>query len=127
MARPVTSTLRRHCALSINSSLSTVTDECAHSLLGKANSNLSILALFKDLGAGFDIVSGGELSRVLTVGGDPADVIFSGVGKSVEEIDLALKVGIGCFNVESHGELSRIEARASIGSGSRPCFDPSQS
>ena len=74
----------------------------------KANSNLSILALFKDLGAGFDIVSGGELSRVLTVGGDPADVIFSGVGKSVEEIDLALKVGIGCFNVESHGELSLI-------------------
>ena len=80
----------------------------------KANSNLSILALFKDLGAGFDIVSGGELSRVLTVGGDPADVIFSGVGKSVEEIDLALKVGIGCFNVESHGELSRIEARAQL-------------
>ena len=59
----------------------------------KANSNLGILQLFKDLGAGFDIVSGGELSRVLAVGGDPKDVIFSGVGKSTAEIDLALKVG----------------------------------
>ena len=55
----------------------------------KANSNLGILQLFKDLGAGFDIVSGGELSRVLAVGGDPKDVIFSGVGKSTAEIDLA--------------------------------------
>ena len=58
-------------------------------------------------------VSGGELSRVLAVGGDPADVIFSGVGKSVAEIDLALKVGIGCFNVESR-ELLRIEDRAKL-------------
>lgn len=80
----------------------------------KANSNLGILSLFKDLGAGFDIVSGGELSRVLAVGGDPADVIFSGVGKSVAEIDLALKVGIGCFNVESRSELLRIEDRAQL-------------
>ena len=80
----------------------------------KANSNLGILQLFKDLGAGFDIVSGGELSRVLAVGGDPKDVIFSGVGKSTAEIDLALKVGVGCFNVESHSELIRIQQRAEV-------------
>ena len=80
----------------------------------KANSNLSILSLFKELGAGFDIVSGGELSRVLAVGGNPADIIFSGVGKSVAEIDFALKVGIGCFNVESRGELQRIQERAEL-------------
>jgi diaminopimelate decarboxylase len=80
----------------------------------KANSNLSILYLFKELGAGFDIVSGGELSRVLAVGGNPADIIFSGVGKSVAEIDFALKVGIGCFNVESRGELQRIQERAEL-------------
>ena len=80
----------------------------------KANSNLGILRVFKDLGAGFDIVSGGELSRVLAVGGDPKDVIFSGVGKSTAEIDLALKVGVGCFNVESHSELIRIQQRAEL-------------
>lgn len=80
----------------------------------KANSNLAILALFKSLGAGFDIVSSGELSRVLAVGGDPKSVIFSGVGKSVEEINFALKVGIGCFNVESRGELLRIMAQADL-------------
>ena len=80
----------------------------------KANSNLAILALFNDLGTGFDIVSGGELSRVLAAGGDPGSIIFSGVGKSVEEIDFALKVGIECFNVESEAELARIAERASI-------------
>ena len=80
----------------------------------KANSNLAILALFKSLGAGFDIVSSGELSRVLAVGGDPKSVIFSGVGKSVEEINFALKAGIGCFNVESRGELLRIMAQAEL-------------
>ena len=80
----------------------------------KANSNLAILALFKSLGAGFDIVSAGELSRVLAVGGDPKSVIFSGVGKSVEEINFALKAGIGCFNVESRGELLRIMAQAEL-------------
>ncbi len=78
----------------------------------KANSNLAILALCKDLGTGFDIVSGGELSRVLTAGADAASVIFSGVGKSVEEIDFALKAGISCFNVESESELRRISERA---------------
>lgn len=80
----------------------------------KANSNLAILTLFKSLGAGFDIVSSGELSRVLAIGGDPKSVIFSGVGKSVEEINFALKAGIGCFNVESRGELLRIMAQAEL-------------
>ncbi len=80
----------------------------------KANGNLAILALMKELGAGFDIVSGGELERVLRAGGEPRDVVFSGVGKSVAEIDFALKVGIGCFNVESAPELARLEARARL-------------
>lgn len=78
----------------------------------KANSNLSILKLFAELGAGFDIVSGGELARVLAVGGNPAKVVFSGVGKSAEEIEAALKAGIKCFNVESASELDRINAIA---------------
>ena len=80
----------------------------------KANSNLAILRLFSDLGAGFDIVSGGELQRVLHAGGDPAGVVFSGVGKSTEEMDLALKVGIDCFNVESAAELARLSSRAAL-------------
>ena len=80
----------------------------------KANSNLGILALMSGLGCGFDIVSGGELNRVVAAGGDPGSVIFSGVGKSVEEIDLALKLGIGCFNVESAGELTRLSERARL-------------
>lgn len=74
----------------------------------KANSNLAVLGLLAKLGAGFDIVSGGELARVLAAGGDPQKVIFSGVGKTVGEIDLALKAGIKCFNVESEPELERI-------------------
>jgi diaminopimelate decarboxylase len=80
----------------------------------KANSNLSVLGLFKDLGAGFDIVSAGELQRVLAAGGDPASVLFSGVGKTNEEIDFAIKLHIGCFNVESAGELTRIAERAEM-------------
>jgi diaminopimelate decarboxylase len=78
----------------------------------KANGNLAILKLFASLGAGFDIVSGGELERVIRAGGDPADVIFSGVGKSGAEIDFALKLGIGSFNVESASELDRLELHA---------------
>jgi len=78
----------------------------------KANGNLAILNLFASLGAGFDIVSGGELERVIRAGGDPADVIFSGVGKSGAEIDFALKLGIGSFNVESAAELDRLELHA---------------
>jgi diaminopimelate decarboxylase len=74
----------------------------------KANSNLAILNLFARLGAGFDIVSGGELARVQAAGGDPAKVVFSGVGKSAEEIRAALAAGILCFNVESEEELERI-------------------
>ena len=79
----------------------------------KANSNLTILKKMASIGAGFDIVSGGELERVLYAGGDPSQVVFSGVGKSKEEISFALKVGIGHFNVESHSEVSRIEEVAS--------------
>ena len=80
----------------------------------KANSNLGVLRCFANLGAGFDIVSGGELQRVISIGAAPAHVVFSGVGKSVTEIDLALKLGIGCFNVESAAELDRIAARAEL-------------
>ncbi len=78
----------------------------------KANSNLAVLKLFASLGAGFDIVSGGELERVVRAGGNARDVIFSGVGKSGAEIDFALKLEIGCFNVESAAELERIETHA---------------
>ncbi|MBM3356327.1 MAG: diaminopimelate decarboxylase [Betaproteobacteria bacterium] len=81
----------------------------------KANSNLAVLNLFARLGSGFDIVSGGELQRVLGAGGDPAKVVFSGVGKSAEEMREALAAGILCFNVESEAELarlSRVAARA---------------
>ena len=67
----------------------------------KANSNLAVLNILARMGAGFDIVSGGELSRVLQAGGDPAKVIFSGLGKTVAEIQQALQAGIHCFNVES--------------------------
>jgi diaminopimelate decarboxylase len=78
----------------------------------KANSNLAVLDVFAQLGAGFDIVSGGELERVMRTGVEPTRVIFSGVGKSAAEIDHALKLGIGCFNVESTAELERIELHA---------------
>ena len=71
----------------------------------KANSSLAILQVFAKAGCGFDIVSGGELERVLVAGGDPAKVIFSGVGKTRTEMRRALEVGIGCFNVESEAEL----------------------
>ena len=74
----------------------------------KANPNLAILNLFARLGAGFDIVSGGELRRVIAAGGDPGKVVFSGVGKSADEIRFALGQGILCFNVESEAELRRL-------------------
>ncbi len=74
----------------------------------KANPNLAILNLFARLGAGFDIVSGGELARVLAAGGDAGKVVFSGVGKTAEEMRVALEAGIFCFNVESRGELVRL-------------------
>jgi diaminopimelate decarboxylase len=75
----------------------------------KANSSLAILNLFARLGSGFDIVSGGELERVLAAGGDPRRIVFSGVGKTAAEIRRALEAGILCFNVESTGELARID------------------
>jgi diaminopimelate decarboxylase len=78
----------------------------------KANSNLAVLNVMAKLGSGFDIVSGGELTRVLKAGGDPSKVVFSGVGKTHEEIALALHHNIKCFNVESRSELARINAVA---------------
>ncbi|PIT15292.1 diaminopimelate decarboxylase [Snodgrassella alvi] len=78
----------------------------------KANSNLSILRYFAQLGCGFDIVSGGELQRVLLAGGDAGKTIFSGVGKSKAEIEFALNNNIRCFNVESLAELERINTIA---------------
>jgi diaminopimelate decarboxylase len=75
----------------------------------KANSNLAVLNLLARLGSGFDIVSVGELERVLAAGGDPRKVIFSGVGKRTDEIRRAIEVGIRCFNVESEPELERID------------------
>jgi len=80
----------------------------------KANSNLSLLKLFRDLGAGYDIVSGGELVRVRQVGVDPQKVVFSGVGKKNAEIDYALNSNILLFNVESKAELDAIEARGKV-------------
>lgn len=78
----------------------------------KANPSLAILNLFARLGAGFDIVSGGELARVLAAGGDPAKVVFSGVGKTAIEMRAALEAGIFCFNVESAAELERLNTVA---------------
>jgi diaminopimelate decarboxylase len=78
----------------------------------KANSNLAILALLARLGAGFDIVSGGELARVIAAGGDPRKTLFSGVGKTAPEIRFALEQGIGCINLESEAELARVNSVA---------------
>ncbi|WP_020647968.1 diaminopimelate decarboxylase [Solimonas variicoloris] len=80
----------------------------------KANSNLAVLQTLARLGAGFDIVSGGELQRVLRAGGDPGKVVFSGVGKTEDEIRLALASGIYCFNVESEYELDLLDATARL-------------
>ncbi|MEY2666757.1 MAG: hypothetical protein RLZZ384_928, partial [Pseudomonadota bacterium] len=74
----------------------------------KANSNLGVLNVLARLGSGFDIVSIGELERVLKAGGDAKKVVFSGVGKREDEIRAALKIGIRCFNIEVMGELERI-------------------
>ena len=78
----------------------------------KANSSLAILQLLAKLGAGFDIVSVGELERVLQAGGNPGGIVFSGVGKREDELRRALDVGIHCFNVESEAELLRLSALA---------------
>lgn len=74
----------------------------------KANSNLAVLNVLARLGAGFDIVSLGELERALKAGADPKKIVFSGVGKQAHEIERALNVGILCFNIESEAELSRV-------------------
>ncbi len=78
----------------------------------KANSNIAVLNVMARLGSGFDIVSKGELMRVIEAGGDPKKVVFSGVGKTSEEIAFALNLGIYCFNVESAAELDRIQSVA---------------
>jgi diaminopimelate decarboxylase len=75
----------------------------------KANSNIAILSLLERLGSGFDIVSGGELARVLKAGAEPSRIVFSGVGKNGDEMRRALEAGIGCFNVESEQELQRLD------------------
>ena len=80
----------------------------------KANANLAVLALLARLGSGFDVVSGGELARVLHAGADPAHVVFSGVGKSAAELGAALDAGVGCINVESAGELERLGGVAAV-------------
>lgn len=97
----------------------------------KANSNLAVLQTLAQLGSGFDIVSGGELTRVLAAGGDASKVVFSGVGKQDWEIEYALESGIGCINVESASELHRIariceanNRRAPISIRINPDVDP---
>jgi diaminopimelate decarboxylase len=97
----------------------------------KANSNLAVLDVLARLGAGFDIVSGGELERVIAAGGDARKVVFSGVGKSAAEIRRALEADILCFNVESAAELARIERiaaelgrRAAVSFRVNPDVDP---
>ncbi len=97
----------------------------------KANSSLAVLQVFARAGCGFDIVSGGELQRVLAAGGQPSKIIFSGVGKTRAEMHQALQAGIGCFNVESEAELEVLNdvalacgQRASISIRVNPNVDP---
>lgn len=97
----------------------------------KANSNLGVLSAFAQWGAGFDIVSGGELARVIAAGGDPGKTVFSGVGKSAAELRQALEANIRCFNVESSAELERLNTiagelgkRAPIAFRVNPDVDP---
>lgn len=75
----------------------------------KSNSNLAVLNVLAKLGSGFDIVTGGELARVLAAGGEASKIVFSGLGKTEADIEKALEVGIACFNVESYAELARIQ------------------
>lgn len=75
----------------------------------KSNSNLAVLNVLAKLGSGFDIVTGGELARVLAAGGEASKIVFSGLGKTEADIERALEVGIACFNVESYAELARIQ------------------
>jgi len=102
-------TLTRHWRV-LERSLRGIEHLCCYAV--KANSNLSVLALFARHGSGFDIVSGGELYRVLQAGGDPGKVVFSGVGKTDEDIAYALRTGIKVIDVESGAELDRVVAVA---------------
>lgn len=86
----------------------------------KANSNLAVMRTFANLGSGFDVVSEGELRRVIAAGADPAKCVFAGVGKTEREIEFALRKGIYCFNVESEPELQRINRVAARLKKSRP-------
>ena len=113
------------CYVYSRAALETALDEYQQELAGtdslvcfaiKSNSNLGVLNVFARKGAGFDIVSGGELKRALAAGGDPKKIVFSGVGKSIEEMEFAINTGILCFNVESAAELDRLnEVAASMG------------
>ena len=87
----------------------------------KANSNIAVLNLLARLGSGFDIVSGGELERVLAAAGEPGKIVFSGVGKRRDELRQALRAGIKCFNIESETELLRLDAIAGKKASSPPC------
>lgn len=102
-------TIRRHYRV-FDEALAGIDHEICFAV--KANGNIGVLGLLADLGSGFDIVSVGELERVITAGGDPARIVFSGVGKRVDEIERALEVGIACFNIESEAELIRVNAVA---------------
>ena len=84
----------------------------------KANSSLAVLQTFAAAGCGFDIVSAGELQRVLAIGGDPSRVVFSGVGKTIDELRFALSVGVRCFNVESESELQAL-SKLAVAAGKR--------
>jgi diaminopimelate decarboxylase len=123
-----TATLTRHWKV-LNRSLAGIRHVVCYAV--KANSNLGVLSLFARLGSGFDIVSGGELYRVLRAGGDPRKVVFSGVGKTDEEIAFALEAGVRVLNVESAPELARISVvarrlgrRAPIALRVNPDVDP---
>ena len=109
------------CYVYSRAALETALDEYQQELAGtdslvcfaiKSNSNLGVLNVFARKGAGFDIVSGGELKRALAAGGDPKKIVFSGVGKSVEEMEFAINTGILCFNLESAPELDRLNEDA---------------
>jgi diaminopimelate decarboxylase len=98
----------------INSYMKHATKQTLFCYSVKANSNLSILKLIASMGMGFDVVSKGELYRVMKVGADPKKIVYSGVGKRKDEIKFALECGILCFNVESEGELHAINEQASL-------------
>ena len=104
-------TLERHYK-AFDEALSSVSHMVCYAV--KANSNLAVLNVLARLGSGFDIVSGGELERVLAAGGDASKIVFSGVGKTPEEMQRALEVGIYCFNVESEAELDALDEVATL-------------